>query len=60
MEDLGDHVLVVARTTGRGIDSGAEFTQDVVSLWALRAEKVVQARFFRTRAEALKAAGLSE
>jgi ketosteroid isomerase-like protein len=60
MRDLGDHVLVLARTTGRGIDSGAEFTQEVASLWALRAGKVVQVRFFRTPAEALDAAGLRE
>jgi ketosteroid isomerase-like protein len=60
LRDLGDHVLVLARTDGRGVGSGAEFTQEVASLWALRAEKVVQVRFFRSRSEALGAAGLSE
>lgn len=57
LTDLGDYVLVVGRTRGRGVDSGAEFTQVVVSLWALRAGKVVQTRFFDSRAEALEAAG---
>jgi ketosteroid isomerase-like protein len=56
LRDLGDYVLVVGRTRGRGVDSGAEFTQDVVSLWALRGGKIVQTRFFGSRAEALEAA----
>jgi ketosteroid isomerase-like protein len=57
VRDLGDCVLVVGRTRGRGVDSGAEFIQDVASLWTLRAGKVVQTRFFGSRAEALEAAG---
>jgi ketosteroid isomerase-like protein len=60
LRDLGDRILVFGRTHGRGAGSGAEFTQDVASLWALRAGKVTQVRFFRSRAEALEAAGLSE
>jgi ketosteroid isomerase-like protein len=57
---LGDRVLVVGRTRGRGVESTAEFTQDLASVWTVRADKVVEARFFRSRAEALEAAGLSE
>jgi ketosteroid isomerase-like protein len=60
LRDLGDQVLVVARTRGSGRGSGAEFTQDVASLWTLRDGKVVRVLFFRSRAEALEAAGLSE
>src|SRR5205809_6705609 len=60
LRDLDDYVLVVGRTRGRGRDSGAEFTQDVASLWTLRDGKVVQARFYRSRSEALEAAGLKE
>jgi ketosteroid isomerase-like protein len=56
LENLGDYVLVVGRTPGRGVGSEAEFTQDVVSLWALRAGKIVQTRFFDSRTEALEAA----
>jgi uncharacterized protein len=60
LRDLGDCVLVVGRTRGRGQGSGAEFTQDVASVWTVRDGKVVQARFFRSRSEALEAAGLRE
>ncbi len=58
--DLGDRVLCftifVARTTA---DSVA-FRQNEPQLWTLRDGKVIRLQWFHDRAEALKAAGLSE
>jgi ketosteroid isomerase-like protein len=60
LRDLGDEVLVVQRTTGRGRGSGAEFTQRIWGLWAVRSGQITRVQFYRDRAEALRAAGLTE
>jgi ketosteroid isomerase-like protein len=60
-EDLGDDlVLVTVRYAGRGESSGLEIDQTFASLYRFRNQKVVTYRDYSTRAEALKAAGLSE
>jgi ketosteroid isomerase-like protein len=60
-EDLGgDFVLVMVRYTGRGESSGIEMDQRFASLYELRDGKTVTMRDYRTRSEALEAAGLAE
>jgi ketosteroid isomerase-like protein len=59
--DAGDHVIVVGTIRGRGRASGIEVElKGGAGLWTIRDGKVVRVAFFPTRAEALKAAGLSE
>jgi ketosteroid isomerase-like protein len=58
--DHGDHVVVCARNIGRGRSSGARFEQRIFGVWTVRNRLVVRAAWFRTRGEALEAAGLSE
>ena len=57
MVDLGEHVLVMARMTGRGAASGVPIDQPVAVLVAFDGEKAVWARSFLTKDEALQAAG---
>lgn len=57
----GDDVVVVpVRLVGVGRQSGAETTANAAHVWTLRDGKVIRQTTFQTRAEALKAAGLSE
>jgi ketosteroid isomerase-like protein len=58
--DHGERVLVFARIIGRGRGSGAWFEQRIFGVWTVRNRLVVRAVWFRTREEALEAAGLSE
>ena len=58
--DAGDTVITVTRLTLRGRGSGAEFTNRIVLMWGLRDGKVVYLDGYRTKTEALEAAGLSE
>jgi ketosteroid isomerase-like protein len=58
--DAGDAVLVVARGTSRGKASGLEVTNRVVHAWGVRRGKVTYFDAYRTKEEALEAAGLSE
>jgi len=60
LRDLGDHVLALLYVRGRGLGSGADFTQKVATLWTLRGNKAIQARTFNDPAKALEAAGLRE
>jgi hypothetical protein len=52
-------VSVVTRQA-RGRGSGAEVKWSGALVWTIREGKVVRVVWFRTRAEALEAAGLSE
>jgi ketosteroid isomerase-like protein len=58
--DLGDVVLLVATHHGRGRASGAAVRGQTGYLYTLRDGKIVRAELFRSRAEALEAAGLQE
>src|SRR5215204_6564136 len=56
----GDRVVIISRqhTVPRGTD--AEIVQRLVEVWTSRAGLFAERKPFSTRAEALKAAGLSE
>ena len=58
--DFGDDVLVEGWQRGRGKTSGVEVSEEIFSVWTIRAGQAVRQRMFRDRAEALEAAGLSE
>lgn len=58
--DAGDHVVVVTRRRGRGIQSGLEIEDRVIQVVTMRDGMGTRVREFYDRAEALAAAGLSE
>jgi ketosteroid isomerase-like protein len=58
--DLGDEVVVVLRISGRGVRSGVAVSQQVAILYTFEGNRIVRAKSFTSRAEALEAAGLSE
>jgi ketosteroid isomerase-like protein len=58
--DLGDRVLFLGRLKGRGKGSGAPVDQPVASILDFRGERIWRFRAYFDRAEALRAAGLSE
>jgi len=55
-----DRVLVLSRHTAKGKLSGAPIEHEIGDLFTLRAGKVVRYASYWDRAEAMKAAGLSE
>jgi ketosteroid isomerase-like protein len=60
LRDLGDRFLVIGRIRSSGLSSGAAIDTDFANLFTLSAGKVIREQVFFNRAEALKAAGLSE
>jgi uncharacterized protein len=58
--DAGDQVVLVMRETAMMRDTGVELDRDLVHLWTVRDGRATFLRVFRTKAEALEAAGLSE
>jgi ketosteroid isomerase-like protein len=61
LKDLGEGgVLVVARYAGRGRTSGIELDQRIASVHRLSEGMIISVGDYPNRAEALKAAGLSE
>jgi ketosteroid isomerase-like protein len=58
----GSHVVVAVRPSGRGKRSGVEVELEMPlwQVWTLRDGKAVRWRIFRSKQEALEAAGLSE
>jgi uncharacterized protein len=56
----GGDVVVGVRFSGRGKSSGVEIDAPAWHAWRLRDGKAVRWRLFRTKKEALEAAGLSE
>ena len=60
VQDLGEAVLVVFVTHGRGKHSGLTIAEPLAQILTVREGKIIQARDYRSRAEALKAVGLSE
>jgi ketosteroid isomerase-like protein len=55
-----DRVVVLQREHGRGKGSGAELERRWAVIYTIRMGKVVRFQPFKTREEALEAAGLSE
>ncbi|HEY3192472.1 MAG TPA: nuclear transport factor 2 family protein [Solirubrobacterales bacterium] len=60
VEAPDDRVLASTRLSGRGRESGVSIEAHPFQLITIRDGKVRQIEFFRHRAEALEAAGLSE
>jgi ketosteroid isomerase-like protein len=60
IEAPGDRVLTPVRQTGRGRESGIPIVIHFFQLYTIRDGRLSKAEFFRHRADALKAAGLSE
>ena len=58
--DAGDHVLLIARESGRGKGSGIEIDQRIFAVFTLRGGRIVRWKGFIDRNEALEAAGLQE
>jgi ketosteroid isomerase-like protein len=58
--DAGDAVVVRLRQGGRGKESGVEVKMTVWQVYRLRGGLIVEIAPYETRAEALKAVGLSE
>jgi ketosteroid isomerase-like protein len=58
--DAGEYVVVPLRLSGRGRVSGAPFEADEVHTYRLRDGAITEIREYRSREEALKAAGLRE
>lgn len=56
--ESGDQVLAVGWQRGRGKGSGVEVSEEIFSVWTLRAGKVIRQRMFRARGQALDAAGV--
>jgi uncharacterized protein len=58
--DLGDHVLTLNRSSARGKGSGMTVDAPTGAVFDFRDGKVSRVRLYLDRAEALRAAGLSE
>jgi ketosteroid isomerase-like protein len=58
--DAGDEVMVVSRQSGRGAGSGLHMRWHVHVVWTFDGGKVVRARAFSSRADALEAVALRE
>ena len=58
--DAGDQVVAVVHETAKMRDSGVALDRDLVQLWTVRDGRGTFLRVFRTKAEALEAAGLAE
>jgi ketosteroid isomerase-like protein len=56
--DGGDDVIAVLRLSGRGRKSGAPFERREAHVWTVRNGRLWRLRTFRTREEAVDAAGL--
>lgn len=58
--DLGDRVLVLGRLQGRGRGSGAPVDAPMANILDFRGGRIWRSRVYLDRAEALRAAGVSE
>ena len=58
--DAGEHVISVATVQNRGRTSGAEVEWTQCGVWTIREGKIIRVAWFRTRSDALEAAGLRE
>lgn len=55
--DAGEQLVSVVTRRGRGRSSGADVEWHVALVWTLRERKVVRVEWFRTRDDAIEAAG---
>lgn len=60
LTDAGDGVLAEVTLRGRGKQSGVETSWNIWHLWSTREGKVVRGQAFRSRHDALEAAGIEE
>jgi ketosteroid isomerase-like protein len=58
--DMGEHVLLVTRITARGRGGGVPVDQRIAILGRFQGEKLVWAKSFASKQQALEAAGLRE
>jgi ketosteroid isomerase-like protein len=58
--DLGDHVVVTARTGGRGKQSGVKVEMDFSFAFTVRDERIVEMRIFVREDQALEDARLRQ
>lgn len=58
--DAGVSVVVIIHERGRGKSSGVPFERVHPQLWTFRAGRIIRWDSFRSRADALEAAGVSE
>jgi ketosteroid isomerase-like protein len=58
--DGGDEIISVETTRGRGRTSGAVVELPHAAVWTIREGKITRVVWFGSRADAFKAAGLSE
>jgi ketosteroid isomerase-like protein len=60
LTDAGDHVVAVVHESATMRESGVALDRDLVQVWTIRDGRATFLRVFKTKAEALDAAGLSE
>lgn len=60
LRDLGDRLLAIGRIRSTALSSSAAIDTDYADLFTLSAGQVIREQPFLNRADALKAAGLSE
>ena len=60
LHDAGDKVLALVYQRGRSKESGMPVEMSFAQVWTLRDGKQARTEVYSERAEALKAAGLSE
>ena len=58
--EAGDQIVVLMRVHARGGDSDTVIEQRLAAVWEMRNGRATRVRYYAERAEALKAAGLSE
>ena len=58
--DAGEHVILVLHEMATMRDTGVPLERDLVQLWTVRGERAVFLRVFRTKDEAIEAAGRPE
>jgi ketosteroid isomerase-like protein len=58
--DAGDHVVVFVHEVARGLESGVELETDTAVVFRIENDRIVQARGYMNRTEALEAVGLTE
>jgi ketosteroid isomerase-like protein len=58
--ESGDQIVALLRSSGRGRGSGIEMERQTAMVWTVWEKRATSLRFFRSRAEALEAAGLRE
>jgi ketosteroid isomerase-like protein len=58
--DAGDQVVVFVHEVARGLESGVELETDTAVFYRIENDRIVQARGYMNRTEALEAVGLTE